>query len=131
MREYSRNEIIKFFQTVVNPVLSDFAIELNERGWQTDLQIRNPQESRQWFDSTFSASITASQNGEVRLFYYHIEARATPASSERFHVACRRTVDQPDDQASLVSGIGMFEGDYHRDVTVTTREQFLKDVQEG
>jgi hypothetical protein len=125
MKEYSKDEIVKFFKSVVNPVLANFATELKEHGWQTDLQIHNPDVPSHWLDNTFSASINASKEGEVQLFYYHIGAIPTPtASSSRYNVVCNRKIDQP------ISGGGV-EGQYHRNINTTTKEQFRKDVEKG
>ena len=60
---------MNFFESVVNPVLADFAAELKEHEWRTDLQIRNPDKPSHWFGNSFTASINASKDGEVRLFY--------------------------------------------------------------
>jgi hypothetical protein len=125
MNEYSKDEIVNFFKSKVNLVLADFDTELKEQEWQTDLQIRNPDVQSHWFANTFSASIYASKDGEGRRFYYHIAATPTPAaSSNRYNVVCNRKIDQP------VSGGGV-EGEYHRSINTTSKEQFLKDVKEG
>jgi hypothetical protein len=36
MNEYSKNEIIRFFKSTVNPVLKEFESGLEERGWRIE-----------------------------------------------------------------------------------------------
>jgi hypothetical protein len=124
MNEYSKDEIVNFFKSVVNPVLSDFATQLKERGWQTNPQICNPDEPNDWLDNKFSASINASKDGGAWLHYFCVAATPT-TSSNRYHVMYRKIVDQP---VSGLSG-GTSEGEYRRDINRVTKEQFRKDVE--
>jgi hypothetical protein len=125
MKEYPKDEVIRFFKSVVNPALEDCAAGLKERGWQRrDLQIGNPEDLSHWFDDTFSASINASKDGKVREFCYAIFATPAP-SSNGYNVLYK--IAQHGPGASGGQG-GHHEGDYRRNINSVTKEDFLKDV---
>jgi hypothetical protein len=127
MNEYSKDKIVNFFESVVKPVLTEFATDFEKHEWEIDLQIPNPDEPSHWFNNELGASINVSKDGEAWLHYFCIAATPTP-SSKRYHVMYKKTFDQPPVPVLTVTG-GTFEGEYPRDINTVSKEQFRKDVE--
>jgi hypothetical protein len=59
LKEYSKEEIIQFFKSVVNPALKGRDAELKERGRETDLQIHDdPGHPISWLDKQIDKQLS-------------------------------------------------------------------------
>jgi len=83
MEEYSQNEIIRFFESTVNPALKGFESELLERGWRIeDIQIL----PAFWHGNTLTGEIWATKKGE-QCFSYKIPVKpSSKGTSDSYQV---------------------------------------------
>jgi hypothetical protein len=124
LEEYPKDAIIKFFRSVVNPALVDCDAGLRERGWKTDLQLRDPADPLSWFDNTLDSKIYATKAEGVREFSYLIFAHLA-SSGSGYYVKCE--IGQHGTKVGTVGGHQ--QSDYRRDIHAVSKEVFLKDVE--
>ena len=116
MKEYSKDEIIKFFKSKANPALEEFGAELEESGWKIkDTQI-HPPDSR-WIGNTLTSKIELSK-GRRLCFSYKILAafsiRRSRVGNAHFRLLQRGGVihpvaGHPDDMAGGLQPLDQME----------------------
>jgi len=120
MKEYSKDEIIKFFKSKANPALEEFGAELEESGWKIEDTQIHPPDSR-WIGNTLTSKIELSK-GRRLCFSYKILAeqssKNTPDSYRLdFRYGCHKdTVG------------GDFPDKYDPDINILTKDELIQHI---
>ena len=121
MEEYSQNEIIRFFESTVNPALKGFESELLERGWRIeDIQIL----PAFWHGNTLTGEIWATKKGE-QCFSYKIRVEPSPKDTpDSYHLQFKYGYCKGDVEKSDVTD------HYKPNMYIVTADDFLEHIKE-
>ena len=121
MKEYSKDEITKFFKSKANPALEEFGAELEEREWKVeDIQIHNP--DFRWIGNTLTSKIELSQ-GRKRCFSYKILAKPSESTSDSYNLEFKYGWCFDDN-----AGTRDFPDKYDPDINILAKDELIEHI---
>ena len=123
MKEYRKDEIIKFFKSTVNPALEECKAGLNERGWKIDLQTHYPDYG--FIGGTLSSIIHASKSEHRRECRFSIMA-VLGSNPAEYRVVVKLYHDEQGEGRTALLEIDEFTGDANTDISKVTKDDLLK-----